>query len=316
MPRVKKQFNRCRYTILVVTGIVWGVFNVNAENGRQTDALFGAAWESAVARVKSGAVRTGLVQLDSLRRSTPGPDDSVLAEYVRLVNELFLPNVDEMSSGPVVYLFDTADAAVDDYPGDDALTADGVSVTITAANNAPQEMPLFLFDRTFTARERFRLWLPPLSVCQHYEKKDLLAYDSCRILQDGALVHNLDEQPWPLQLRVIVDCRGGEESLLSYVANMVTPQYDYVQVRSDRGNGKSISLRCYTRQVFRTMPARVLGIVAFERYGITTTVAAGKKKKSGGQEMLRVRYVILVKANKAVEERMEYILARISSALN
>ena len=268
---------------------------------------FRRQWERAVARIAGGAVPEGFILLDSLRRNSPDLDDSLFADYVRLVRYCFLPEVPAGDTGQDILI-----DAVPPEPGmlseGDAEAPEAQRMTVVTAADTAREMPGFAFDRMFTLREQFQLRLPPLRPRQHADRGDLLAYDSCRQLPGGPLLYNPEAQPWKVHLRIVIDCSSTTESIYEYVGNLVIPLYDYIRVKEERRIPNAVSLRCYTQQVFHGRPGAFLGLVAFDRYGYFGS-NAGSRAKSGGKP-LRVRYLILVKASQAVETRAEVILQR------
>lgn len=290
--------------MMVVAGLVHPA-EATADRCRGTVA----AWRGAVTRIAAGEVRTGVRMLDSLRRHASCSPDSFFTVYAQVIAGTFLPDAARAADSAVT-LSDAAAPFPDNvyFTDGDAEVPEGQRLTVTPPADPRSGLPSFAFDRFFTIRERFKVWLPPLREYQHSATAGLLRFDSCRVLPGEPLLYHPAEQPWKVHLKIVVDCSEEQESLYGYVGDLVISRYDYIRAREEQAPGNAVSLRCYTQQVFHSRPGTFLGLVAFDRYGLFRK--PGDEPGAKGSDRIRIRYLIMVKANRAVEEKAELLLRR------
>ena len=297
--------------VLALPGFFFGgpVSGGNGAGAAPLRRSFSEVWNGAVARIGAGEIRSGFLTLDSLRRSTPNLDDSLLVQYARLVSDCFLPDTTGPSADSIIEITAGGSSGNNRFLESDEEIPEGQCWTVITADDSRRVMPSFSWDRQFNIHERMKLRLPPLGPWQHPETADLLSYGACMQVPPGPLMYNPGAEPWKVHLKIVVDCSGGSEQLSDYVGNLVITRYDYITVKKEPSIRNSLSLRCYNQQVFHNRPGAFCGLVAFDRYGVIANKKPGARRRQTGHcEPFKIRYLVLVKANRAIEERAELIL--------
>jgi hypothetical protein len=268
------------------------------------------SWQRAVERIEAGRLHDGFYLLDSLRRNTDVLRDSLLFDYARLVSRWLLPDTIDRAVDSVITVTNGDAAFSGIFLGGDEEIPEGRCWSVISTGNPARGMPCFSYDRQYSVREGLKLWLPPLAPYRHADIAGLLSYETVRKIPSGPLIYNPGEQPWKVHLKIVVDCTDRPESLLDFVVNLVARKYDFITEKKVTYLKNAISLRCYNHQVFHSRPGAFYGIVAFDRPG-GYGAAAALTSPTRTPDSLQVRYLIAVKANRAIEDKAELILANV-----
>ena len=114
-----------------------------------------------------------------------------------------------------------------------------------------------------------------------------------------------------MSLKIMVDCSSTQLPLRDYLCTIVCNNHDIIEERKEPGMKDAVSLRCYDRSVFRTIPDDFYAFVAFDRLVAAKKTAEAKKRGGRVENPVRVRYIIALTTSRAVEEKAETILRNV-----